>query len=324
MKNSKLSPAEQIVAELADIGFWDANNDFTTKLRMAEWDDAQFAAFMEKLKILAPFFEQLPDAVKLLLDLYIQLPCQMLGYIEHSAEAEQKVRYESYFDMLSVMGDIYGGAGIDGVDEKIAQWRCRLSGRTEYYSLPWLLERIRRGELVDYLFFWGHQPSPDGGITASCLSQWWPCDFSDRWIYNSAEQYMMVRKAEVFQDYEILRQIRVETDPQRIKKLGRQVHNFDPVVWDKVKFHHVIAGNDLKFSQNRDLGDFLLSTGNAVLVEASPCDCVWGIGMGKDDPDSRNPEKWRGKNLLGFALMEVRDKLRRNHNFTRAPDGRAE
>ena len=319
MENNKLTPAEQIIAELADIGFWDANNDFTTKLRMADWDDAQFVAFMEKLKTLSPVFEQLPDAVKLLLDLYIQLPSQMLGYIEYSAEPEQKARYESYFDMLSVMGDIYGG-GIDGVDEKISHWRCRLSGRTEYYSRSWLIERIRKGEPVEYLFFWGHHPSPGGRITSSCLSQWWPCDFSDTWIYNSAEQYMMARKAELFQDYEVLQQIRAEKDPKAIKKLGRQVHDFDPEVWDKIKFQYVISGNDLKFSQNPELGKFLLSTGNAILVEASPFDCIWGIGMGKDNPDSQNPEKWHGENLLGFALMEVRDHLKRLH--TPASGGR--
>lgn len=324
MENKKLTPAEQIIAELADIGFWDVNNDFTTKLRMADWDNAQFVAFMEKLKTLSPVFEQLPDAVKLLLDLYIQLPSQMLGYIEHSAKPEQEARYESYFDMLSAMGDIYGDIGIDGVDEKISHWRCRLSGRTEYYSRSWLIERIRKGEPVEYLFFWGHQPSPDDRITSSCLSQWWPCDFSDRWVYCSTEQYMMARKAELFQDYEILQKIRTETDPKAIKKLGRQVHDFDPAVWDKVKFQYVIAGNDLKFSQNQELANFLLSSGNAILVEASPNDCIWGIGMGKNDPASNNPEKWNGENLLGFALMEVRDHLRRNHNSAPALEEKRE
>ena len=181
------------------------------------------------------------------------------------------------------------------------------------YSKSNLIRRIRRGEALEYLFFWGHQPSPDGKITASCLSQWWQCEFTDGDLrYVCAEQFMMAAKARCFHDEFTLHRILAEKDPATIKKLGRQVRNFSPVLWDEKKCAVVIEGNFLKFSQNLALRDFLLATGDTVLVEASTYDCIWGIGLRKDDPDSRDPEKWHGENLLGFALMEVRDLLRAN------------
>lgn len=181
------------------------------------------------------------------------------------------------------------------------------------YSKSNLIERIRKGETLEYLFFWGHQPSADGTLSSSCFSQWWKCGFSDGHVrYCCAEQFMMAAKARMFFDAEIWHRILAEDDPGRMKQLGRAVRDFAPQVWDKAKSRVVMEGNFLKFSQNPALRDFLLATGNAVIVEASPRDCIWGIGMGKDHPDSRNPEKWRGENLLGFALMEVRDLLREN------------
>lgn len=181
------------------------------------------------------------------------------------------------------------------------------------YSKSNLIERIRKGETLEYLFFWGHQPSADGSLSNSCFSQWWKCEFSDGHIrYCCAEQFMMAAKARQFHDESSLSEILAETDPAKIKQLGRQVKKFEAILWNERKFAAVVEGNFLKFSQNPALREFLLATGNAVIVEASPRDCIWGIGMGKDHPDSRNPEKWRGENLLGFALMEVRDLLREN------------
>ena len=87
--------------------------------------------------------------------------------------------------------------------------------------------------------------------------------------------------------------------------------NFDPAVWDKVKYSIVLNGNYYKFTQNQAMMDFLLSTGDKILVEASPLDTIWGIGLGKDNEKAFNIASWRGKNLLGFALMEVRDELRK-------------
>ncbi|WP_431217369.1 NADAR family protein [Puia sp. P3] len=81
-------------------------------------------------------------------------------------------------------------------------------------------------------------------------------------------------------------------------------------MWDKHKFDLVVAGNYHKFSQNEQIREFLLASGDKVLVEASPRDRIWGIGMGGDNPAAGIPSKWKGENLLGFALMEVREKLK--------------
>ena len=152
----------------------------------------------------------------------------------------------------------------------------------------------------------------DGNVTKSCLSQWWMEDFytmADSYLYT--EQYMMASKAQLFGDEEIRKEILKCNDPKQIKALGRKVRGFDQGVWDKFKYAIVLNGNWLKFSQNRELREFLLSTGDSVLVEASPYDNIWGIRLSVNSPEARDPFKWRGQNLLGFALMEVRDELRR-------------
>ena len=132
---------------------------------------------------------------------------------------------------------------------------------------------------------------------------------SDSYLYT--EQYMMAGKAELFGDQEIREQILKCNDPKQIKALGRKVRNFDQKVWDKFKYAIVLNGNWLKFSQNRELREFLLSTGDNILVEASPYDNIWGIRISANSPEAQDPFKWHGQNLLGFALMEVRDGLGR-------------
>ena len=102
-------------------------------------------------------------------------------------------------------------------------------------------------------------------------------------------------------------------DPKEIKALGRAVRNFDGKQWDEVKYSLVLTGNYNKFSQNKALRGFLLSTGDRLLVEASPSDRIWGIGLSADDSRIHDPAQWRGENLLGFALMEVRDEIRRTY-----------
>ena len=131
----------------------------------------------------------------------------------------------------------------------------------------------------------------------------------DSYLY--MEQYMMAGKAQLFGDEERRKEILACSDPKQIKALGRKVRGFDQVVWDKFKYAIVLNGNWCKFSQNRELREFLLSTGNSVLVEASPYDRIWGIQLSADAPEAQNPFRWRGENLLGFALMEVRDELHR-------------
>lgn len=145
-----------------------------------------------------------------------------------------------------------------------------------------------------------------------CFSQWQPQEFLalDR-KYSCMEQFMMEQKAELFGDEAVRQQILEDTDPKRFKALGRKVKGFRQDIWDQVKYSVVLNGNWYKFSQNRTFREFLLSTGDDILAEASPYDAVWGIRLSEHAPDAQDPAKWRGQNLLGFALMEVRDELRR-------------
>lgn len=168
------------------------------------------------------------------------------------------------------------------------------------------------GVPIKYLFFWGHQPSRNGDITKSCFSQWWESEFIvDGINYKTAEHYMMAEKAKLFNNDLIRKKIIVCKSPAEAKKLGRQVEGFKPDVWEAHRFEIVKNGNYHKFSQNKELLDFLLQTNNRVLVEASPVDPIWGIGLAENHKNALNPKEWRGLNLLGFALMEVRDKLKR-------------
>ena len=111
----------------------------------------------------------------------------------------------------------------------------------------------------------------------------------------------------------MLEQIMRSDDPKEIKALGRKVHGFKEEAWDEVKYPLILNGNYNKFVQNEQLRSFLLSTGDSILVEASPYDRVWGIGLAAEDPRAQDPQQWRGENLLGFALMEVRDEIRRTY-----------
>ncbi|MFD2721678.1 NADAR family protein [Hymenobacter monticola] len=179
------------------------------------------------------------------------------------------------------------------------------------YSTAWLLGQLAQDARVKYLFFWGHQPSKDGVITKSCLSQWWVADFKiDNLTYRSTEHWMMAEKARLFGDEATLARILEAKSPAEAKKLGREIGGFVPEVWETHKYEIVKTGNLHKFSQNRELLKFLLSTNDRVLVEASPVDTIWGIGLAADSPDAENPARWQGPNLLGFALMEVRNQLR--------------
>ena len=166
------------------------------------------------------------------------------------------------------------------------------------------------GTPVKYLLFWGHTPSADGTITAACLSQWWPAPFTvDGVVYKSCEHYMMAAKARLFGHAEMEAKILAAGHPRTAKRLGRQVRDFEQDRWEEERFEIVVAANVAKFGQNEDLGAFLAGTRDRVLVEASPVDRIWGIGLGRDDPRAKRPSEWRGPNLLGFALMEARERL---------------
>ncbi|MFJ2091857.1 NADAR family protein [Streptomyces sp. NPDC087901] len=167
------------------------------------------------------------------------------------------------------------------------------------------------GKRVKYLLFWGHRPRPDGQIGASCLSQWWPSPFTvDGVTYASAEHWMMAGKARLFGDAEAAQRAVAAKSPAQAKKEGRLVRDFDETVWQRERFGLVVAGSIHKFGQDPALRKFLLGTGDRMLVEASPKDRIWGIGLAADDPRAENPSTWQGLNLLGFALMEARSALR--------------
>ncbi|MGD9644801.1 MAG: NADAR family protein [Pirellulales bacterium] len=178
-------------------------------------------------------------------------------------------------------------------------------------NLEQLRARAVAGEPFEYLLFWGHQPSKDGSIGRSCLSQWFPAPFEiDGLQYPTSEHWMMAAKARLFGDEATLAKIFELPHPGAAKKLGRQVRGFEQAAWMKVAREVVTAGNVAKFGQNRALCDFLLGTGSQVLVEASPHDRIWGIGLAADDPRAMDPATWQGENLLGFALMDARAQLR--------------
>ena len=174
-----------------------------------------------------------------------------------------------------------------------------------------LLAAVRKGLRPHYLFFWGHQPLPNGEIGTPCLSQWWPSTFLiEKTSYSTAEHFMMAEKARLFGDEVTRAKILQASSPKIVKQLGREVRNFKEDVWEQSRFEIVVNGNYAKFSQHPELAKFLLGTGPGIIVEASPLDRVWGIGLGAANELATNPDRWRGLNLLGFALMEVRERLR--------------
>lgn len=172
-----------------------------------------------------------------------------------------------------------------------------------------LCERFSSGKKMRFVFFWGHQPAKSG-VNAACLSQWYGAPFEvDGIRYPTAEHFMMAEKARLFGDSETCAKVLQAPNSGAAKALGRQVQGFNDVQWNACRFDIVVRANLAKFGQNPPLRDFLLNTGSRVLVEASPVDKVWGIGLAKEDDRAANPLRWRGHNLLGFALMQVREQL---------------
>lgn len=175
------------------------------------------------------------------------------------------------------------------------------------------IEEIQKASLagnsLDFIFFWGHKTTK-GEVGKQCLSQWFPSSFLvDGIEYNSAEQFMMAEKARLFHDDEGCQKIIEAHEMKLIKELGRQVKNFSEEKWLQERFKIVVRGNFAKFSQSPELAKYLTETREKILVEASPYDKVWGIGLAESDPEIDSVENWDGLNLLGFALMEVRELL---------------
>lgn len=144
------------------------------------------------------------------------------------------------------------------------------------------------------------------------LSQWPKSMIQDPSFnvrFTCAEQGMMWHKAILFDDEEAAAKIIKEASPREQQRLGRLVKNYDQKLWDLNKFEIVSRMNYFKFSQNPELKELLLSTYNYELVEASPIDKVWGIGLDEENPDILYKEKWQGENLLGQAIMVARTKI---------------
>ena len=151
-----------------------------------------------------------------------------------------------------------------------------------------------------------HNPNEDNAY----LSNWFYASFTVKGVtYSSMEQYMMHRKALTFHDGETAGKIMATSNFGEIKALGRQVRNYDDRIWNGIRQIVVYEGLLEKFRQNPVLKEQLLATGDAMLAECAAGDRIWATGLTMWDENRMNTEKWRGQNLLGFALMQVRQKL---------------
>lgn len=151
-----------------------------------------------------------------------------------------------------------------------------------------------------------HNPDEENGY----LSNWYPCDFVHKGIkFSSSEQAMMWEKAKLFSDEQTADNILSVSDCGRIKALGREVRNFDEKTWginrERIMYEILLD----KFKCNDKLARKLKDTGDEVLAECAVMDRIWGIGLSMKDPDRFDQSKWRGRNLLGYSLMRVRESL---------------
>lgn len=187
---------------------------------------------------------------------------------------------------------------------------------TTRYDINWLVKRFESNDTLKYLFFWGHMNKYNEKVGKFCFSQWFESPFTVGNItYKTAEHWMMAHKSLLFGDKNIFEKIINCNKPGEAKELGRQVLGYDDQVWNKKKFEIVKIGNIHKFNQHPELANYLLKTENKILVEASPVDTIWGIGLPQGSKDIENIYAWRGQNLLGFALMEARDFLKEFGHF---------
>ena len=152
-----------------------------------------------------------------------------------------------------------------------------------------------------------HNPEEQNGY----LSNWYRSAFTvDGITFSSMEQYMMYQKAVCFKDEEIAEKILATTDVAVIKALGRKVKGYNDGYWNGVRQLLVYEGLKEKFAQNEDLKRQLLDTEDSILAECAVNDRIWGIGLSMKDSNRLEPEKWRGQNLLGYALMMVRERIK--------------
>lgn len=141
-------------------------------------------------------------------------------------------------------------------------------------------------------------------------SQWYPSPFTlDGISYVNCEQRMMYMKGAVFGDQDAMREVMETDDPKRHKEIGRAVRNFDPDVWSAKAYQVVVEANYAKYSQNPELKEFLLGTGDRKFVECAPYDKIWGNGLNITQTLQTPEDQWNGTNLLGKAIMDVRTAL---------------
>lgn len=152
-----------------------------------------------------------------------------------------------------------------------------------------------------------HNPEEEKGF----LSNWYISKFEVAGrVFSSMEQFMMYQKAICFGDEAVAEQILKTDDVARIKELGRMVSGYNENIWNGMRQLIVYEGLVAKFSQNEELKERLLQTGDALLVECAVHDRIWGIGLSMKDERRFDISQWRGKNLLGYALMMVRNKIK--------------
>lgn len=177
-------------------------------------------------------------------------------------------------------------------------------------SVADLIASTQSGKVPEFFFFREHRSASRGPTGPACLSQWWPSPFSiDDTDFPTAIHFMMACKARMFGDENAVDRILSTAAPKVAFTVGRQVKGFDREVWESKREQIVMEGNVAKFSQDPELSDYLLETGDNVLIFANPTDKIWGTGVDALDLRSRYPERWRGLNLLGFLLMELRSQL---------------
>lgn len=184
----------------------------------------------------------------------------------------------------------------------------------DIYSLEKLQQVWQEGQRFQFIYFWNFKPQDVklDQYNETCCTQWFPSEFVDEsgQQYSCCEQYMMAQKAILFNDNETLDKILKTNVPRQIKKLGREVKNFDENKWSQNSQEIVFHGNLYKYSQNEKFRNYILSVPrNAIFVEASPLDSIWGIKLAADNPKVQNPLEWKGTNFLGFQITRVRDYL---------------
>ncbi len=151
-----------------------------------------------------------------------------------------------------------------------------------------------------------HNPEEENGY----LSNWYLSNFViDGVLFSSMEQYMMYKKAMCFDDKVVAEEILETKDVAKIKALGRQVSNYNDSIWNGMRQIIIYEGLIAKFTQNEILKEQLKSTGDAILAECAVQDKIWGIGLSMKDSNRLDIDKWKGQNLLGYALMLVRNKV---------------